>query len=494
VKKETKRIGRSSRTGKARRHLLVLEPRRMFDGAAVATAAAGVEAAAASEPDMLAPGVAWATADRSLDSNAVQDDVLPAPADAVPAPAPRALVFVDAAVENYQDLIGGLDGDYEIIVLASDSDGVEQIATILAERRGVSAIHIVSHGDDSNVRLGTAVLNRATIAGDYADELAIWGAALGIAFLVLMPVLYTDTTGAWRLRSRRERLLIDCAGMMAELGVAAIATLLWVILPDGTLRSVAFILATTSWVMSLAINITPFMRFDGYYVLSDIAGIDREIARRRVQIAELEARSDRATADAEDRANLRVLGSDLAGHRLALAGLVAQREKLSLAAPADGTITDIAEMMSPGRWLNGSEPIARLISPQRHDVQAYVNESDLWRLRLGAAARFVPDIANEASRPAKLDEIASAAAEQVEFPALASVNGGPIPVNQHEAGALKPLKAIYRVHLSVPIEAAARNQLAQRRSGVIVIHARPSSPLLAFFRRLGRVWQAERPI
>lgn len=93
--------------------------------------------------------------------------------------------------------------------------------------------------------------------------------AMGVAFLVMMPVLYTDTTGAWRLRSRRKRLMVDCAGMITELMVASVATIAWVFLPDGALRSVAFVLATTSWAMSLLVNINPFMRFDGYYVLAD---------------------------------------------------------------------------------------------------------------------------------------------------------------------------------------------------------------------------------
>nr|WP_284699649.1 DUF4347 domain-containing protein [Sphingomonas lycopersici] len=222
--------------------------------------------------------------------------------------------------------------------------------------------------------------------------------------------------------------------------------------------------------------------------------IDRDIARTRVQIAELEARSGRATADAEDRANFRVLRSDLAGQRLNLAGLVARREKLTLVAPADGMITDISEQMTAGRWLSGDEPIARLVSPRRYDVQAYVDEADLWRLKPGAAARFVPDDAASASRPARLDEIASAAAEQMEFPALASTNGGPIPVNQRDDGALKPLKAIYRLHLTTPTDTDAANRLAQRRTGVVVIHARPSSPLLQWFRAIGRIWRAERPV
>jgi putative peptide zinc metalloprotease protein len=96
---------------------------------------------------------------------------------------------------------------------------------------------------------------------------------MGVSLMVLMPMLYTDTTGAWRLRSRKERLMIDCAGVSAELMVASLSTLIWVILPDGAIRSVFFVLATSSWVMSLAINLNPFMRFDGYYVLSDLLGV-----------------------------------------------------------------------------------------------------------------------------------------------------------------------------------------------------------------------------
>jgi len=92
---------------------------------------------------------------------------------------------------------------------------------------------------------------------------------MGLAFLVLAPVFYTDVTDAWRLQSRRERLLVSGAGMLVEMAIAAIATFLWAFLPDGILRSVCFFVATTSWVLSLVINLSPLMRFDGYYLLSD---------------------------------------------------------------------------------------------------------------------------------------------------------------------------------------------------------------------------------
>ncbi len=97
---------------------------------------------------------------------------------------------------------------------------------------------------------------------------------IGIAFLVLMPILYTDTSNAWCLRSRKERLMIDGAGIMAELVLAVFATLLWVFLPEGPLRAVAFSVATVGWLLSLAVNLNPFMRFDGYYILSDWLGFE----------------------------------------------------------------------------------------------------------------------------------------------------------------------------------------------------------------------------
>lgn len=95
---------------------------------------------------------------------------------------------------------------------------------------------------------------------------------IGVAFMVLMPVLYTDTSGAWTLRSRRQRLMIDGAGIFTELALASLATIVWVFLPEGGLRLCVFAIATTSWVTSLAVNLNPLMRFDGYYILSDTLG------------------------------------------------------------------------------------------------------------------------------------------------------------------------------------------------------------------------------
>ena len=98
--------------------------------------------------------------------------------------------------------------------------------------------------------------------------------SMGVAFLVLFPVLYTDATDTWRLRRRHDRLAVALAGVTTEIAIAMLATFAWSFLPAGGLRDAAFFLATTSWVTSLLINLSPFMRFDGYHALSDLWGIE----------------------------------------------------------------------------------------------------------------------------------------------------------------------------------------------------------------------------
>jgi len=92
---------------------------------------------------------------------------------------------------------------------------------------------------------------------------------MGVAFLVMWPVLYTDVNEAWKLTARRQRLLVGSAGIVSELCLAIWATLAWGLLPEGNARAVAFTLAATTWISSLAINLSPFMRFDGYFLAMD---------------------------------------------------------------------------------------------------------------------------------------------------------------------------------------------------------------------------------
>lgn len=97
---------------------------------------------------------------------------------------------------------------------------------------------------------------------------------MGVALIFLFPVAFADVTDSWRLRRRRQRVWIALAGVTAELVIAGFALVIWALSPPGLLHSVCFVVSSVSLVSTLLINLNPAMRYDGYYVLGDLLGID----------------------------------------------------------------------------------------------------------------------------------------------------------------------------------------------------------------------------
>ncbi|GAA0689088.1 DUF4347 domain-containing protein [Vreelandella titanicae] len=88
------------------------------------------------------------------------------------------VIFVDPRVDDYQTLLNGVAYDTEVILLNSNTSGVEQIAQALAQRGEFDAIHLVSHGSEGRLALGNSTLDSETLPG-YASFLEQWGEALG---------------------------------------------------------------------------------------------------------------------------------------------------------------------------------------------------------------------------------------------------------------------------------------------------------------------------
>jgi putative peptide zinc metalloprotease protein len=481
---------------------------------------------------------------------------------------------------------------------------------------------------------------------------------MGIAFMVLVPLFYTDVTDSWRLSSRRKRLLIGAAGMIVELALACIATLFWVFLPDGTMRAIAFMVATTGWIMSLAFNLNPCMRFDGYYLLADLVGIDnlqprafdlgrwqlrrllfapdleapevltarmrrwmifyawatwiyrlilfttiallvyhfsfkllgillfaleiwylialpvlKEIAQwravspgqvsvrrlaatsliacltlvafvvpwstrvevpaifeaadtvkvfppRPAQIVSVEAKrgqfveqsqpllrlhdkrveSDiaqtkiriditrlrlaRAVVDDQDKENTLVLSHELKSLQTRLAGLMKQRDELTIRAPISGTILELDPDLHPGRWLAKADRLALMSSRRAHVLRGYVDETSLYRIAPGTQGRFVPDDLTRASLPVRLRTIAHAGAASIDIPALASVNGGRVAVQPDDRNRLVPVTAHYQLELLPDADFRAPDQTIR---GIIELDAEPESFAVLAWRQIANV-------
>ncbi|MBF0622084.1 MAG: HlyD family efflux transporter periplasmic adaptor subunit [Magnetococcales bacterium] len=479
---------------------------------------------------------------------------------------------------------------------------------------------------------------------------------MGVALLVLWPVMYTETSDSWKLASKHQRMAIASAGVVAELGLAVIALLVWHLTPEGPIHSAAFLLSSVTWIMTLGINLNPFMRFDGYYLVSDALGVEnlhsrgfelarwfirswllglavppperfppklqrglilfalgtwmyrllifisiawlvyefffkvlgiflfiveiwwfifrpvvREMAQwwqvrsmiswnrrlvvhggvwlivialmvvpwhyamelpavmlaretamvyaesparintihveagavvqvgdplitlenpglenmlaqaqTRVDLAKL--RLSRTTASIEERSLLPVLQRALASEQAQLLALQRQKNRLVLMAPISGTVSEFSHGLHAGRWIDETVALVEIVNRRKGVVEAYVEEADLHRLNLDANGLFYADDPALSVRPCRVVSIADHNARSLEFPVLASLYNGPVPVHppRESGGVLVPVRGIYRVGFEIGDATAP----GQQRSGVVRVEAESRSGIVWLWERV----------
>ncbi|MGI9457299.1 MAG: hemolysin D, partial [Aeoliella sp.] len=96
---------------------------------------------------------------------------------------------------------------------------------------------------------------------------------MGIMFLVLTPCLYCNVSDSWMLPNRWHRAAIGAAGMYIEVVLASICTFIWWFSEPGFLNYICLNIMFVSSVSTILFNANPLLRYDGYYILSDILEI-----------------------------------------------------------------------------------------------------------------------------------------------------------------------------------------------------------------------------
>jgi len=91
----------------------------------------------------------------------------------------------------------------------------------------------------------------------------------GLCWMFLSPVPFVDVSGMWLNTNRWQRCMICLGGLVFELTVSSIALLIFLISASESVRYVCCLLFTLGAVSSIVVNGTPFMKFDGYHVLSE---------------------------------------------------------------------------------------------------------------------------------------------------------------------------------------------------------------------------------
>ena len=94
----------------------------------------------------------------------------------------------------------------------------------------------------------------------------------GVLFLLFAPMAFVNVTSMWRFSNRWQRMVVSAAGMYVELWIAFFAIIVWS-QTDGVISSTAFSIMVMSSVTTILFNANPLMRFDGYFLLSDLLAI-----------------------------------------------------------------------------------------------------------------------------------------------------------------------------------------------------------------------------
>jgi putative peptide zinc metalloprotease protein len=96
---------------------------------------------------------------------------------------------------------------------------------------------------------------------------------MGVMILIFTPIPYMDATQSWLFRSKIQRALVGAAGMIIELFIASIAAIIWANTGDGLVNSISFNIMIIGSVSSIFFNGNPLLRFDSYFILSDLLEI-----------------------------------------------------------------------------------------------------------------------------------------------------------------------------------------------------------------------------
>jgi len=128
----------------------------------------------------------------------------------------------------------------------------------------------------------------------------IWGGTvheMGVMFLFFTPVPYVDTSSSSTFHSKYQRAIVGAGGMLVELFIAAIAMYIWLTVEPGVVRAATFNIMLIAGVSTLAVNGNPLLRYDAYYILSDLIEIPNLAQRGQAYLKYL---SDRCLFGAKE--------------------------------------------------------------------------------------------------------------------------------------------------------------------------------------------------
>ena len=97
---------------------------------------------------------------------------------------------------------------------------------------------------------------------------------MGLLFLCLIPGCYTDTTDQYSLVRRKQRVLVVAAGVLVQVAIWAFSVWVWVLSESNSGWHFVSYLLMVATLVTVVFNLNPLNKFDGYYLLVALTGIN----------------------------------------------------------------------------------------------------------------------------------------------------------------------------------------------------------------------------
>jgi hypothetical protein len=199
----------------------------------------------------------------------------------------KEIVFIEDNVADIDTLIKGIGGGKEIVILDSTQDGVHQIAQALLGRGGIDAVHIMSHGSEGALSLGTLMLDAGKLDA-YKGDLQAIGQSMSAGGDIL---LYGCNVGAGNGAGFVQQLAIatgaDVAASNDITGAASLGGDWNLEVASGQVGTAVAVDAQTAALYQNVLNISPGVihfgntgNFDGGLDPTDMVSRDTDVTYR----------------------------------------------------------------------------------------------------------------------------------------------------------------------------------------------------------------------
>ena len=139
-------------------------------------------------------------------------------------------------------------------------------------------------GSSSSLALAWLIYPVMKALHELGHALAVrrWGGEVrecGIGLMFLVPAPYVDASAATAFARRRQRMAVGAAGVMVELGLAALGLVVWLLTQPGLVHDAAFVVMAIGAGSTLLFNGNPLLKFDAYHVMCDLFALPNLAAR-----------------------------------------------------------------------------------------------------------------------------------------------------------------------------------------------------------------------